>query len=253
MPTVRTMEEAVALIRPGRSDRLRARPGHPGRPADGVGGTHRLGGPADRGGTVPQSLRGLHQARGELPLWLLRPGGAAATTPGSPRGARAGGLPPDGADHGPLRPRVMVVQAAPPDAQRRGQPLPPRRRDARRAAPGRAGPRPVAHRRGQPAPSPHQEPAAHVRQHHSAGRHRRARRVRRRAVRARRTRPRPRWTRPSRATRWTTCVTGPHCRRVSAPSPTSWRRSWRVGRSAASASIRRCSPRASCGCTRPAR
>ena len=80
-------------------------------------------------------------------------------------------------------PRVMVAQASAARRERHGEPVPARRRHARRAAPGRSGPRPAPHHGGQPAPPPHQEPAARVRQHHPARRHRRARRVRWRTVR----------------------------------------------------------------------
>ena len=87
----------------GRSDRLRARPGHPRCPDDRAGGPRRLGGPADRGCVVPEPVRRLHQARGQLPLRLLRAGRAGPPLHGPPRGTGPGGVPADGADHGPVR------------------------------------------------------------------------------------------------------------------------------------------------------
>ena len=66
-------------------------PGIPDALLDRAGSPRRLGGPADRGCALPEPLRRLHQARGQLPLRLLRSGGAAPPLHGPPRraGARA--------------------------------------------------------------------------------------------------------------------------------------------------------------------
>ena len=72
-----------------------------------------------------------------------------------------GGFRQFGADPGPLRAHgCMVVQAAPPDAARRPQPLPPLRGHPGRAPPGRSGPRAPAGGGGEPQPAPHRLPGA---------------------------------------------------------------------------------------------
>ena len=114
----------------GRSDRLRARPGHPRCPVDCARGPRRLGGPADRWCAVPQPVRRLHQTRGQLPLRVLRAGGAGPPLHGPPCGAGPRGVPADGADHGPVRsPRDGGAGGAARRARRR-QPLPARGRHA---------------------------------------------------------------------------------------------------------------------------
>ena len=126
-----TVEEAVALVRPVDRIGFGLGPAIPDTLLTALGARGRLGGPAAGRCAVPQPLRRLHQARRALPLRILRAGGAAAALPGPPRGAGAGGLPSDGADHGPVRaPRHGGAGGAARRA-RPGQPLaaPRRHRD----------------------------------------------------------------------------------------------------------------------------
>ena len=125
MPTVCSVEEAVALVRPVDTHRLRARPGQPRRLPRPRSEPATTGRTCSLGGALCLNVYDVFTKPGvSLPLRLLRPGRAAAATPWATRSSSCpGGFRQMAPILARFAPRVMVAQAAPPDAGGRGQPL----------------------------------------------------------------------------------------------------------------------------------
>ena len=109
----------MALIRPVDQIGFGLGPAIPDALLTRVGQPDRLGGPADRRSTLPEPLRGLHQSRGRYRCGFFGPAERLLHSQGHRVELVPGGFRQMGPIMARFAPRVMVVQAAPPDGQGR--------------------------------------------------------------------------------------------------------------------------------------